>query len=289
MRGYGKAYGAVSIVNAISIGKGAALGINLFTEAEVKINSEGRVKLANSKRDPSLAVEVIRTISTRLEIRKVGAEITTSSNIPEAVGLKSSSSAAVAISLAFLDALGINLTDEEILKLVAEASRRSGVSITGAIDDAAACMLGGAVVTDNREDKILRHEKISEDLSTLLLIPDKRIYTKDFNRRLLEPIRELVEVAFSLAIQGDYWRALTINGILHALALSLDTKPIIELLNKGALAAGVSGTGPAICAVVNRDYVEEIAKGIASFSGRIMIVNINNSHAVVGRCENQVD
>ena len=283
MEGYGRAYGAISIVNAISIGKGAALGIKLYTEAEVKVNNQGWVRLANDDKDPTLAVEVVKALANKLGIKEVGAEVRTRSNIPEAVGLKSSSSAAVAIALAFLDAVGVNMRDEEVLKIVAEASRKSGVSITGAIDDAAACMLGGVVMTDNVRDEILKHERISEELVAVLLIPDRKIYTKDFDKRLLEPIREFVEMAFSLALRGDYWRAMTLNGIMHAAALSLETKPIMEMIRNGALAAGVSGTGPAIGGLFKKNHVEEVVKNLSSLEGKVVVVDVNNSHAVMGR------
>jgi len=284
MKGYGKAYGAVSIVNAISTGKGAALGIKLETEAEVKILEDSRdVYLRNSEHDPSLAREVIRTAAEVLGIEKMGAEIETRSNIPVAVGLKSSSSAAVAIALATLDALGRQVDDETLLKIVAKASLRSGTSITGAMDDAAACLLGGIAITDNHAMRLIRHEKADEKLKAVISIPDKRTYTRDFRKELLDPIKELAEEAFNLALSGKYWRAMTLNGLIHAAALSIDIRPIIQALRRGALAAGVSGTGPAIAAVGYGSSIENVYNLFEELCGKCIVVEVNNEHGKIGR------
>jgi shikimate kinase len=56
--------------------------------------------------DDSLVREVVATIVGALGVEGVGFRIVTRSDIPIAVGLKSSSSAAVAVGRAVLDALG---------------------------------------------------------------------------------------------------------------------------------------------------------------------------------------
>lgn len=283
MRGRGHAYGAVSIVNAISTGRGAALGIDLVTKAEVKLDhSSLGVRLLNRGRGPSLAREVVKAVTTALGMEEVGAEVRTESNIPEAVGLKSSSSAAVAIALATLDALGTDMQDTQLLRLVAEASLSSGTSITGALDDASACMLGGFTVTDNTGMKLLKREEAGENLRVAVLIPPRKTYTSEFRREDLNPISELVSEAFNLALKGEYWKAMTLNGLLHAAALSIDTKPIIEALRRGALAAGVSGTGPAVAAVTTADRVDDVRDVLAEYDGYVITSSVNNRRGGFG-------
>ncbi|MEM4281453.1 MAG: shikimate kinase [Candidatus Caldarchaeum sp.] len=279
MRGVGKAYGAVSIVNAISTGYGAALGINLQTEAFLELTSSNSfvLEINGMRSDPQLAEEVVRVFAQRLGLSVNGCRVSTKSEIPMAVGLKSSSSAAVAIAKAFLNAVDGKLPAEEFLKLVAEASTRSGTSITGALDDAAACMLGGVVVTNNHERKILKRDYVDSGLMTVIYIPPGKTYTRDFRRELLEPVRELALVAFNLAYEGHYWKAMTLNGLIHSAALGLPTQPALQALRAGALAAGLSGTGPAVAAVCKEGDVERVFEAFHPFEGRVIKCRINPS------------
>jgi len=277
LKGRGTAYGAVSIINAISTGRGAALGVLLKTEAEVELVDGGETTLTINgvRSDPELAAEVVKAFVEYLGLEFTGCRVSTSSEIPVAVGLKSSSSAAVAIAKAYLDAVGRTLQAETILNLVAEASIRSRTSITGALDDAAACMLGGVVVTDNLARKIFLHEKLGENLAAVIYVPPGRTYTREFRRELLTPIRELVEEAHRLALNRQYWKAMTLNGLLHSAALGLPTAPAIEALKAGALAAGLSGTGPAVAAVCREDVVDRVGEAFRGFEGRVLTCMVN--------------
>ena len=73
--------------------------------------------------------------------------------------LKSSSTAANAAVLATLDAMGEEMDLIEAAKIGVAAAREAGETITGALDDALASMLGGAVVTDNRNMKLLKRDR----------------------------------------------------------------------------------------------------------------------------------
>jgi len=277
LRGVGRAYGAVSIVNAISTGYGAALGIKLRTEAVVELVPEEGFSLTinGEPGDPSLAVEVVKTIAKHFGLEVSGCRVSTTSNIPMAVGLKSSSSAAVAIASAFVNAFQERLEAEVLLSLVAEASVRSGTSITGAMDDAAACMLGGIVATDNLKRRILMREKAAGELMTVIHVPPGKIFTRDFPRRRLDPVKELVATAFSMVLRGEYWKAMTLNGLLHSAALGLPTDPALEALRAGALAAGLSGTGPAVAAVCTEEHVDLVEESFQRFEGKVIKCPVN--------------
>ena len=68
-------------------------------------------------------------------------ELDFKSNIPTGYGLKSSSAISSAVVLSCAKAFGKIMSDEEILKLGAKTSIQTKVSITGAYDDASACLL----------------------------------------------------------------------------------------------------------------------------------------------------
>ncbi|MEM2083961.1 MAG: shikimate kinase, partial [Nitrososphaerota archaeon] len=115
-------YGAISIINAIPIGKGSALSINLKTIAESEIFEDPKerilVEIDNyPNENTSLAEEVIREILKKAEIKKHGVKVKTFSNIPIGVGLKSSSAASNAIALACSSVLKLNLKDLEIVNI----------------------------------------------------------------------------------------------------------------------------------------------------------------------------
>jgi shikimate kinase len=107
-------HGAITIINAMATGRGAALGVELQTRATVTVTNRPGVFIARNLSDPgentNLAKVTARSVFERFRANKrFGALIETYSNIPIAVGLKSSSAAANAAVLATLDAL-----DEEI-------------------------------------------------------------------------------------------------------------------------------------------------------------------------------
>ena len=103
--GKATAYGAVTIINAISCGLGATLGIDLKTEATVKLtDNPGKIigKIYPDIEENTILIQKVIEIGLRhfnLN-QKYGAIVETKSNIPIARGLKSSSVAANAITLA---------------------------------------------------------------------------------------------------------------------------------------------------------------------------------------------
>ena len=52
MHGEAIAYGAATLVNAISTGKGAAVGVNLWTKARVELNRDAGKISATIQREP---------------------------------------------------------------------------------------------------------------------------------------------------------------------------------------------------------------------------------------------
>ena len=283
MKGRAIAHGAVTIVNAISTGKGAALGIDLLTEAKVELTRDSKqveVSIIGGKNeDTTLAKESVNVVLKHFSNNKLGAHVEVKSQIPIARGLKSSSTAANAIVLATLCALGKKIPDEDVVKLGVDAAFKAEVTITGAYDDACASYFGGAVLTDNYGRKILKQSNVDENLVAVIYVPTARTYTQKFPKERLNPFRYAVEMAFELAMKGEYWKALTLNGLIHSSALSVSTKPAVDALLNGALAAGLSGTGPSIAAIAKKEDSKQIVSAWSSLSGKILTANLTNSKA----------
>lgn len=273
-------HGAVSILNAIPTGVGGALGVDLWTEAEVRLIDEpGRIRVSIPEgEDPRLAVESAKAVLEHAGKADLGLLIKTRSNIPIGKGLKSSSAASDAITLAVAKLLDLHVSDEVVVELAVKASIKAGVTITGAYDDAYTCFFGGVNVTDNRARKVLWRMYSPRDLEILILVPEEKIYTSSVSLESLEKVKEVCLKAVDLALRGRIWDAMTVNGLAVAAALNLDMKPILRALRAGAYAAGVSGTGPAVAAVVSPKRGEEVRRSLEKF-GPVISCKPNNSRA----------
>lgn len=267
------AYGAVTIVNALATGKGAAFGIDLWTKARVELTNDGKfdTTILNDRGESALLVEkCVRAVLNRFGGQTLGARIQTESNIPIARGLKSSSVAGNAVILATLTALEKRMGPNEILNLVVEASLEAKVSITGAFDDVSASLFGNVVVTDNVARKVLRIFPI-EEYCVLLLVPPTKTYTIRVDMPKIKTLAKQVDIAHKEALNGNYWSAMTLNGLIYSHALRLPADVIIESLEAGALAAGISGKGPAYAFVVEEKFEGQVLSVLREHEGQVQL------------------
>jgi shikimate kinase len=280
MKGYAWAKGAASILNAVATWKGSAFGIDLKTQAEVELDNSDCIKGQVPGVDTRLIEHCVELVLERLGY-VYGGTVRTYSEIPVASGLKSSSTAANAVVLATLDALDEEMDHISASRIGVDAARDVGVTITGALDDALASMLGGVVVTDNRKMLVLRHEEFHR--SIMLLIPEQKLFSKDTNVRDSEIIAPLADMAFELAMRGDYGRAMTLNGFAYCVTLGLPTKPLLLALQAGAEGVSLSGTGPAYAAIIDGDKMDELEAAWGGLGGRVIRTKANNRSACKGR------
>jgi shikimate kinase len=284
--GQALSHGAISILNAFPTGKGGALGIDLWTRAKVSLR-EGPGQISGFiSSDPEesnrLAVTVFqKTLEHYGYERKLHGEVITSSNIPAAVGLKSSSAAANAVALATLSALDEERDDDTLVKIGVEASIESRVSLTGAYDDSFASYHGGAVLTDNDHRKVEKILKVPREIKILILVPPRKTQTGQLNRARFAPIRRISELAYSEADNGHVWDALTLNGLAVASILGEDPRPALSAIESGAFGAGLSGKGPAIAAIVDEKNLKPVRQSFEKFDGRIIEANPNFTKALI--------
>jgi len=279
-------HGAATIINAIATGKGAAIGVDLWTKAAVTLTDEpGTVKvkiLSDSSENPVLAQKTVENVLKHFGLEKeFGAKVETTSNIPVARGLKSSSAAANAISLATTAALERSLDDVTVVKLGVDGAMDAKVTITGAFDDACASYFGGVVITDNLERIIVKRFELAEAPAVLFYVPAKKTYTADSNVKRMKTMASVVKIAYREALNGNYWAALTMNGLIFSSALGYDSSPAVDALTAGAYAAGLSGTGPAVTAIVPEDKVDLVKEVWQKLEGEILEARINQEKAKV--------
>jgi shikimate kinase len=280
------AHGAATIVNAIATGKGAAFGVDLYTKAQVKLTSEPQIVEAEITSDqnenPVLIQKTVQAVLKRFgKEKEFGAKVKTWSNIPIARGLKSSSTAANAVALAALEALGESLEDLEIVKLGVSAAFEAKVTVTGAFDDACASFFGGLVVTDNLNCKLVKQEPLTEDYVVLFQVPPKKAYTVNTDTSKLAMLKPQIEAAYKMASTGLHWDALTLNGLNYSAALGFKCKIAVDALAAGARAAGLCGKGPTTTAVVSKDKVEQVRAVWRGYEGEILQASLNHEKAKV--------
>jgi shikimate kinase len=274
-------HGAVSIVNAIATGNGSSLGISLRVNAEVELVRGHGVRFLTGKDDDRLVNNIIRNTLPKEMIESNLITIKVKSEIPLGFGLKSSSAVSNAVALA---CSGLAKEEEEVddyavLDAAVRASLDAKVSITGAYDDATACYFGGFTVTDNYSRRLIRREEAPENLHAIIFLPHNAPRRGDVHR--LSNLSDLFTDAFRLAEAGEYWKAMKLNGVLGSAALGSTYLPVMAAIERGALAAGVSGNGPSIAAVAYEDEVEHIKSALSKFEGTIIMSRINNKKASV--------
>jgi shikimate kinase len=256
MDGRAVAPAAGTVLNALANGYGSAFAIDAYTEATVELDDTNEVT-GEVAEAPDADTRLIERCVERCVGRfgdGEGGHVRTESEVPMASGLKSSSAAANATVLATLDALDAEMDREDACRLGVEAARDAGVTVTGAFDDASASMLGGVTVTDNTDDVLLQRDK--PDWDVLVYTPDERSFSADADVASCERVAPMADVVYELATDGDYQRAMCVNGLAFCAALGYPTEPIVEALPD--LAASLSGTGPSYTAVGDRESLERL-------------------------------
>jgi len=280
-------FGAVSIVNAIASGRGATASVRLTTEAEVEMESSrgGWEVFVNGERSGSrLAVETVR-----LAIKGAGKEpdsfsgsVRTTSSVPIGVGLKTSSASSTAIAIAVFAALGQKAFDpKKVLDCSVEASLASGASVTGALDDAAGCLLGGVNMTNNLARKVVSSKLFDKKLVVVIRVPKTRSRRGAVDPGFIRRFGGLTELFFEMSLKGDYWRAMVLNGMTYSSILKYDPFPALRAVELGALGAGLSGTGPAVAAVFDpskQAEAEALKNDWAADGSAVIETETNNEH-----------
>ena len=162
-----------------------------------------------------------------------------------------------------------------------QAALDANVTITGAFDDAAASILGGVVITDNRSHTLISREEIESEV--IIYSPNIKAYTSrtDVGRsRLIAP---WVDMAYELAIRGEYKKAMTLNGFLYSSALGFNSEPMLMALELGIDGVSLSGTGPAYTALVDGEKGDRLVDAWSSLDGKVIRTKVNNTGAQTGR------
>lgn len=282
------AHGAGTIIAAFATGKGAAFGLDLKTTATVSLDGSGEIKgiIKDQPDESTLLIECCaRRVFSRFDV-DYGATIETESTVPVARGLKSSSTAANAV-VAALDAalredgVETNACGLDLVSLGIDAAFDAGVTVTGAFDDATASYFGGVSVTDNAA-RTVEARYPAADLSVYIHVPPEKSYSGSVDVEKLRAFANDVDLLWREARDGRWHASLTLNGLLHAAYFGYDTAPAFAALDAGALAAGLSGKGPATLAVCAED-MREVRDALHAYGGEVISCKTNNETTRVNK------
>lgn len=228
-----KTHGGLSILNGIPLGLGSSCAIDLEVETEA---SHGKMTT-----DSRLVQKILEYFK-----EKTGKDFSLSieSQIPQAGGLKSSSAVACGAIAAIAS---LEKLDLDVPLLAAQLSLESGVSVTGALDDAVAAYNGGVSVCDNSKMKVLRRARLGEGITFVVLPRGDR---KNFDPDRLTRSWPTFKAISGMVMMGDYLGAMARNGLTVSEVLGYETEVLLRAMDMGAKAAGVSGNGPSLFAAV---------------------------------------
>jgi len=253
---------AVSVLNAIPTGIGSAIGINL--PLSVRISSNGSTPRVDDTINRIIR-EVFGSVAESISL-------TIDSSIPQGFGLKSSSAFTTAVIGEYSFFKGINISNEEICRRSAQVSRRTSLSITGAIDDALASLLDGIIVSDNRKDMLISNASLESSSIIIALTPlqrpsliSKRLRSQNFSK------------ALDLLFDDQYSACARLNGMLVAKALGYPLEPLRKIEELGSEMFGYSGNGPAIYATCDDSNFYRLCEYMRGL-GQIIITETRGKH-----------
>lgn len=257
--GWGSTHAAVTVLNATATG----IGCSLAVEGGVQAMWEWRPEPQDAKATGDVIEGVpdqrlVEAVRARLDAPgpRRGVRVSVRSTFPPARGLKTSSSAAAALLCAARKAQGERPKNQDLVGEAVQVSREAGVTLTGALDDQAATVLGGCHLADNRSGNLLETLPVA-NWAVAIWVPDAAIPKSSLSGVDASLLRDELADLPDLVKQGAIAEAMTRNGraftrLYQQAGLPVDPRPAQVALSAGALGAGLSGTGPAVAALFRR-------------------------------------
>ncbi len=276
----GASHAGLGIVNAIgSNGLGACIALDLWTSIRLKecnrVVGSIRVRGRNLLIDREILDAVIEVVREHASINLRGICVEGETIIPFRAGLKGSSSLVNALIEAIFKMRRKNVDVETLALLGVEASKKAGITITGALDDHLAVSGCGGYVTDNRQKKIVNHTPTLEGYVAISV--QKEIDIRDTDKARFTEYSKLYRVAWMLARSSRWWEAAIINGIASSLALGVEIEQLAKVFSiNGVSAIGVSGKSPTVYIITTH---KEALKKAAMFlknevGGQIIVTKL---------------
>ncbi|HJM18172.1 MAG TPA: hypothetical protein QF703_01430 [Candidatus Thalassarchaeaceae archaeon] len=258
--GRGTSSGGVSLLHALGTGRGASVGINL--QATVSLLDHHREVEGDTHKLLNSVMEcwIERGFP---KVEDFGWRI--SSDIPMGQGLKSSAAISCAAFRALNDSFWTGLSNNEIVELSVSAQIKSGCTVTGSMDDAWASISPGWKLVDPSlpsSESVIMEGGMDEGLEVLIGLRGDRVAT--INTAEFRKQEHIFQRALASLTQGSALNTISTNGM--AVSAATGDFEAMRLCNlgivSGAIAAGISGSGPAIVFVCFSDHLDGIQSNL---------------------------
>ena len=245
--GQGESNGAISILHALGLGRGCSIGIQLTTKVQIV---EDSVDIEDDKNGLLVAVEKCWRDRGLPIPDQFGWKV--DSSIPIGQGLKSSSALSCAALRALNSYAWTGLSNSEIADIAAKSQLISNCARTGSMDDNWASLEPGWKLVDpalSASESIILQGDVETSLSVLIILRGKRLV--EISADAFSQHEQIFERSLASVMRGSILDALSSNGM--AVAAATDDQEALRICNlsiaSGAIAAGISGSGPSIAIV----------------------------------------
>lgn len=245
--GEGESNGAISILHALGLGRGCSIGIQLTTKVQMV---EYPADIENDRNGLLAAVEKCWRDRGLPAPDQFGWKV--DSSIPIGQGLKSSSALSCAALRALNSYAWTGLSNSEIADIAAKSQLISNCARTGSMDDNWASLEPGWKLVDpalSASESIILQGDVETSLSVLIILRGKRLV--EISSDAFSQHEQIFERSLASVMRGSILDALSSNGM--AVAAATDDQEALRICNlsiaSGAIAAGISGSGPSIAIV----------------------------------------
>ena len=256
--GEGESNGAISILHALGLGRGCSLGIQLTTNVQIV---EDASEIEDDRHGLLAAVEKCWRDRDLPIPDQFGWKV--DSSIPIGQGLKSSSALSCAALRALNSCAWTGLSNSEIADIAANSQLISNCAMTGSMDDNWASLETGWKLVDptlSASESIILQGEIDPSLSILLVLRGKR--SVEISPEAFSQHEQIFERSLASIMRGSILDALSSNGM--AVAAATDDQEAMRICNlsiaSGAIAAGISGSGPSIAIVCFQEDSTSLSK-----------------------------
>ena len=256
--GEGESNGAISILHALGLGRGCAIGIQLTTKVQMV---EYPADIENDRNGLLAAVEKCWRDRGLPPPDQFGWKVARS--IPIGQGLKSSSALSCAALRALNSYAWTGLSNSEIADIAAKSHLISNCARTGSMDDNWASLEPGwkrVVPALSASESIILQGDVETSLSVLIILRGKRLV--EISADAFSQHEQIFERSLASVMRGSILDALSSNGM--AVAAATDDQEALRICNlsiaSGAIAAGISGSGPSIAIVCFQEDSTSLSK-----------------------------
>lgn len=277
--GEGEANGAISMLHALGLGRGCSVGVQLSTVVHI---IDKRIEIDYDKHDLLDSVESCWREEGLPIPEDFGWKI--ESSVPVGQGLKSSSALSCAALRALNSCAWTGLSNPEIANLAAKSQLLSNCAITGSMDDNWASLEPGWKLVDpslGAFDSVIIQGTMDHSLSVLICLRGRRLMEISSDSFIEQ--RPIFERSLASIMNGSTLDALSSNGM--AVAASTGDNEALRISNimmaSGAIASGISGSGPAIAIVCFQDDSEPLSKIIYEMGFSVISTRFSTSEKLL--------